>query len=275
MKRALEGSVVVVTGAASGIGRATALEFARRKAASVAISDVDEAGLDETRAALEALGSRAHSRRLDVSDRAAVFAYADEVAAELGAPNVVINNAGVSAVNTIRDFAIEDIEWVMGINFWGVVYGTKAFLPHLEQAAWGHVANISSVFGIIAVPTQGAYNASKFAVRGFTECLRQELELAGSTVSATSVHPGGIATNIARNARYQGAEALVGTKEQSVKHFDKLARTTPEAAARRIVKAVERNHPRALIGPDAHLIDIGQRMMPLMYRRANRILLGK
>jgi len=262
----------VVTGAASGIGRATALAFARA-GSNVAISDIDARGLEETRVAAESMGVRVVATRLDVSDRAAVYACAEETAAELGEVNVVVNNAGVACAGRIKDLSYDDLEWVMNIDFWGVVYGTKAFLPHLERARWGHVVNISSVFGMIAVPTQGAYNAAKFAVRGFTECLRQELEVDRSTVSATSVHPGGIKTAIAANARFVGAEDWLGPKDKSVKRFGAMARTSPEGAAAAIIDGVLRDAPRVLIGADAAMIDLGQRIFPTAYRAATKSIL--
>ena len=272
MKRSFENKTAVITGAASGIGRATALSFARR-GCDVAISDVDDAGLAATADLLGGLGRRVHTARLDVAKREAVFAYADVVAAEFGEVNVVVNNAGVACMGLIKELSIEDIEWTMDIDFWGVVYGTKAFLPILERAEWGHIVNISSVFGIVAVPTQGAYNAAKFAVRGFTECLRQELELEGSKVSATSVHPGGIKTSIARNARFKADENLIGSHAKLTADFEnKLARTTPEAAGEAIAKAVERDAPRLLIGLDAHAIDVGQRMFPTVYRSVSKAM---
>jgi short-subunit dehydrogenase len=156
----------------------------------------------------------------------------------------------------------------MGINFWGVVYGTKAFLPHLERAGEGHIVNVSSVFGIIGVPTQSAYNASKFAVRGFTEALRQELEIEGSKVSCTCVHPGGIKTNIARNARMSDKGALGQDKQTSADNFDKIARTTSDEAARVILEGVRGNKRRVLIGADAHVIDAAQRSFPTLYQKA-------
>jgi short-subunit dehydrogenase len=158
-----------------------------------------------------------------------------------------------------------DLEWLFGINFWGVVHGTKAFLPHLKQSGQGHVVNVSSVFGLIAVPGQGAYNAAKFAVRGFTECLRQELELEGVNVSATCVHPGGIKTNIARKARFV-ARAGSPSREEMDEFFDRMARTMPEAAARAILRGVRRNARRVLIGADAYAIAALQRLLPTGYQ---------
>jgi NAD(P)-dependent dehydrogenase (short-subunit alcohol dehydrogenase family) len=263
--RELRGRVAVVTGAASGIGRALAFELARR-GAELALSDVDEAGLAETCRASEALGARVSSERVDVADRAAVERHAVFVSAQHGRVNLVINNAGVGLGATISDMTYDDLEWLFGINFWGVVHGTKAFLPLLKQSGEGHVVNVSSVFGLIAVPGQGAYNATKFAVRGFTECLRQELELEGVNVSATCVHPGGIKTNIARKARVLERPGAPSREEMNAR-FDEVARTTPESAARTILRGVGRNARRVLIGADAHAIDALQRLLPAGYQR--------
>jgi NAD(P)-dependent dehydrogenase (short-subunit alcohol dehydrogenase family) len=254
--RNLGGRVAAVTGAASGIGRALAIALAR-DGMHVAISDVDEPGLAETAALCGRFGTRITSARVDVSERAAVHAWADAVAHEHGAVHLVANNAGVALGATIEQMTYDDLEWLFGINFWGVVHGTKAFLPHLLAAGEGHVVNVSSVFGLIAAPGQGAYNAAKFAVRGYTECLRQELELAGHRVSATCVHPGGVKTNIARSARNRH-EGMAG--DEAARRFDEIARTTPEWAALRIVRAVQRNARRVLIGADAHAIDVLQRL---------------
>ncbi len=262
--RELRGRVAVVTGAASGIGRALAFELAREGAA-LALSDVDEAGLAETHAGAGAIGSRVTSERVDVADRAAVHAHAERVVAEHSRVNLVINNAGVGLGATISEMSYADLEWLFGINFWGVVRGTKAFLPHLKQASEGHLVNVSSVFGLIAVPGQGAYNAAKFAVRGFTECLRQELELEGVNVSATCVHPGGIQTNIARKARIVAREGRPSREEMNAL-FDRMARTTLEAAARAILRGVKRNARRVLIGADAHAIAALQRLLPTGYQ---------
>jgi len=257
--RQLAGRVAAVTGAASGIGRALAVALAR-EGMQVAISDVNESALAETArlAAAARSGARITSARVDVADRAAVHAWADRVAGEHGGVHLVVNNAGVALGATIERMTYDDLEWLFGINFWGVVHGTKAFLPHLLAAEEGHIVNVSSVFGLIAVPGQGAYNAAKFAVRGYTECLRQELELEGRRVSATCVHPGGVKTNIARSARNRQTE-LVGSAELA-RRFDEIARTTPDDAALAIVRGVQRGARRVLIGADARAIDLLQRL---------------
>lgn len=263
--RHLAGRVGAVTGAASGIGRALAIALAREGMA-VAISDVNEHGLAETARLASAARSGAivTPARVDVADRAAMHAWADRVAAELGGVNLIVNNAGVALGATIEEMTYDDLEWLFGINFWGVVHGTKAFLPHLLAAEEGHVVNLSSVFGLIAVPGQGAYNAAKFAVRGYTECLRQELEVAGRRVSATCVHPGGVKTNIARAARHRQTELV--SHEEVARRFDQIAATTPETAALRIVRAVQRNARRVLIGADAYAIDFVQRLSGTGYQ---------
>lgn len=264
--RQFQDRVVAVTGAASGIGRALAVDLARR-GASLALSDVDEVGLAET--ARLASGPRVTTRRLDVADRAAVFAWADEVAREHGRVHVIINNAGVALSATLANTPIADFEWLMGINFWGVVHGTQAFLPHLLRAEEGHVVNLSSVFGLIAVPSQGAYNASKFAVRGFTEALRQEL--ADTKVRVTCVHPGGVRTNIARRGRVlEDERGQPLTAEAAARDFEKVARTSPEDAAAEILAAMQAGAPRALVGLDAKIIDRMARLLPDSYDRVVR-----
>ena len=251
---------VAITGAASGIGRALATDLARR-GAHLALSDVDEAGLAETAGACEGRGTKVTTATVDVADRAAVEGWAEAAVADHGSVNVVVNNAGVALGSPITTMSYEDLEWLMGINFWGVVHGTKAFLPHLEASGEGHVVNLSSVFGLMAVPSQSAYNAAKFGVRGFTDALRMELEIAGSCVSATTVHPGGIRTNIVRNARMD--DALVeqaGDVDERAAQFERIARTSPEQAAAQILKAVLRNRRRTLIGPDAKAFDLVSRL---------------
>ena len=260
----LQDRVVAITGASSGIGRALALACVER-GAHVALADLDTEGLAETAAMGEGRGAKVSTRRLDVSDRDDVFAWADEVADEFGGVNVIINNAGVALGATAADQTIDDFEWLMDINFWGVVHGTDAFLPHLKAAGSGHVVNISSVFGLMAIPSQAAYNASKFAVRGYTDALRIELEVEGSQVSATTIHPGGIKTNIARDARGKADDPAL--RAESERSFDAVARTTPEKAARQILDAVEKNRRRALIGPDAIVFDAVARMPAVVPQR--------
>ncbi|MFC4946500.1 SDR family NAD(P)-dependent oxidoreductase [Pseudonocardia sp. GCM10023141] len=253
--------VVVITGAGSGIGRALAIELAGR-GARLALSDVDAVGVGDTVARCEKLGATARDYHLDVSDRAAMLAHADEVVSDFGRVNLVVNNAGVAVMASVADTTWDDLDWIVGINFWGVVHGTKAFLPHLIASGDGHLVNISSVFGLIGVPTQSAYNATKFAVRGFTEALRQEMLIEKRRVGVSCVHPGGIRTNIARDARAQHMNAAERDSE-----FLKIARTTPPEAARTIIRGVERNRPRILIGADAHVIDALPRILGPGYQR--------
>ena len=262
------GRVAAITGAASGIGRALAVELARR-GAHLALADIDEVGLAETVNLCEGTGVKVTAQRLDVADRDAVFAWADAVVDEHGKVNLIFNNAGVALGATIEAMSYEDFEWLMNINFWGVVHGTKAFLPHLQASGEGHVVNLSSVFGLISIPSQSAYNAAKFAVRGFTDALRMELEMAGGTVSSTTVHPGGIKTNIARNARMDpSVAAMTGSAAEARDGFDQMAITSPTKAARQILAAVEANKRRALIGPDAKVIDLIARLPAGLYQRA-------
>jgi NAD(P)-dependent dehydrogenase (short-subunit alcohol dehydrogenase family) len=278
--KTVKGKVAAITGAASGIGRATAVLLARN-GCNVAISDVSEEGLQQTAEQCRGHGVQVRTARVDVSQRAQVHAWADEVARELGAVHIVINNAGVALGATIEDTSYEDFEWLMNINFWGVVHGTKAFLPHLRAAGEGHIVNISSVFGLIGVPTQGAYNAAKFAVKGFTEALRQELEVDTHAIGVTCVHPGGIKTNIARSARLTHRAGWVDAKSSA--DFEKLFSTTPERAASNILGAILGNRRRQLIGVDAVFIDLLQRMLPTLYqrlliagaRRRRRTMLGE
>ena len=255
------GRVAAITGAGSGIGRALARDLAGR-GTHLALCDIDEEGLADTVARCEGTGVKVTSHRVDVADRAAVFAWADRVVADHGVVHLIVNNAGVGLGAPVETMSYDDFEWLMGINFWGVVHGTKAFLPHLTAAGEGHVVNLSSVFGLISIPSQSAYNAAKFAVRGFTDALRMELEIAGSPVSCTTVHPGGVKTNIARNARIDPslAEVAGDRVDDPGAEFDKVARTTADAAAAQILAGVERNRRRVLVGPDAKLLDLVSRL---------------
>lgn len=260
--------VAVITGAGSGIGRALAFELGAA-GCKLALSDINEAAVKQAAKELKASGHDVIADRLDVADREAFYAYADKVVNKFGSVNLVINNAGVALGSTVEQTSYEDFEWLMGINFWGVVYGTKAFLPILKNADEGHIVNISSVFGLIGVPSQSAYNAAKFAVRGFTESLRQELELEGSSVSCTTVHPGGIKTNIARNARMNDSVKEITGKDaaRNLQDFEKMFRTTPEEAAATIIAGIRGNKRRVLIGADAVAIDTMQRLLPTSYQK--------
>jgi len=260
--------VAAITGAASGMGRTLAVELAKR-GCHLSLSDVNEAGLMETADLARKLGVKVTTQKLDVSNRDAVFAWADQTALDHGQVNLIFNNAGVALTVNLDIVQQRDFDWIMGINFWGVVYGTQAFLPHLKKSRDGHVINTSSLFGLMAVPSQGTYNASKFAVRGYTEALRMELELAGEPVSATCVHPGGIATNIAKAGKIDpGMERISGVSiEKQRKLADKLINvTTAESAALQILKAVENNERRVLVGPDAKMLDKIVRLLGSAYQ---------
>lgn len=257
------GKVAVVTGAGSGIGRALAVDLAGR-GARLAVSDIDSHGLAETVRQVEALAAEVRSDHLDVGERAAVFAYADAVVQQFGVVNIVFNNAGISFSGEVEVSEFKDMERIMDIDYWGVVNGTKAFLPHLVASGDGHVVNISSLFGLLAMPSQSAYNAAKFAVRGFTESLRQEMIIAKRPVKVSCVHPGGIKTNIVRNGT-----AAAGTDNDAVAElFDaKLARTTATEAARVILRGVEKGHARILVGADAKALDVLVRLTGSGYQR--------
>lgn len=264
--KVLQGRVAAITGAGSGIGRSLAVELAGR-GTLLALSDIDEVGLAETVALCEGSGVKVTSRRLDVADRQAVHAWADQVVADHGKVNLVVNNAGVALIANVEDMSYDDLEWLMNINFWGVVHGTKAFLPHLKAVGEGHIVNVSSVFGLVSVPSQSAYNAAKFAVRGFTDALRIELEIDPCGVSCTTVHPGGIKTNIARTARiHENAADLAGDADLGTQ-FEKVAMTSPDKAARQILAAVQADRRRTLVGPDAKVIDLIARLPARLYQR--------
>ena len=290
--------VAAITGAGSGMGRELAIHLAKM-GCHVALSDINTEKLIQTKEMLVNYDIKATTTVLDVSDNKAVEAWADNVMAEHGKVNFIFNNAGVALYSTVEGSSISELEWVMDINFWGVVYGTKAFLPLIKNSVkqseidisanksnsndknkksrqfkeHGHVVNISSLFGLTAQPSQSAYNASKFAVRGFTEALRQEL--ARSNVAVSCVHPGGIKTNIARAGRfYQGPDGGHDANSAAA-NFDKLARTSAEQAAQVIVDGILRKQPRILIGADARLLDRIQRLLPSAYPWVLNKLLGR
>jgi NAD(P)-dependent dehydrogenase (short-subunit alcohol dehydrogenase family) len=257
MKR-LESRVAVVTGAASGIGRALALVLAKQ-GCRLALADVHQAGLEETQRLIASHGSHAKTYRVDVADRTRMQQFADEIVSDYGVVHILVNNAGVSVNARFADHSLEDFEWLMGINFWGVVYGCKFFLPHLLAADEGHIVNISSLFGLVGVPQQSSYCASKFAVRGFTESLRSELT--DTRVGVSSVHPGGIATNIVSSSRVHGDEDAHANHGRLIERFKKMM--PPEEAAQVIVDGIVHNRARVLITRETHVIDFLRRLAPI------------
>jgi short-subunit dehydrogenase len=264
-------SIAVVTGAASGIGRALATRLAREGITGIAISDVNEAGLAETAKMAEPFGVPVSTHIIDVSDLDQMMRFADDVLAKHGGVTHLINNAGVGLLGAFEHISVDDMRWLMGINFWGVVHGCKVFLPTLLAQPEAHIVNISSVFGLIAPEEQSAYCASKFAVRGFTESLRHEY--AGTNLHVSSVHPGGVLTDIARNSRL-GENTPREWKEQGAKFFDRVAKTTAEQAAETIVAGIKKKNPRILIGKDARAISTFSRLFPKNYLRVIERLAG-
>ncbi len=280
------GHVAAVTGAGSGMGR----ELARHLASmgcNLALADINPERLAHTQELLAGCNIEITTTVLDVADKIAVDTWADNVMVQHGKVNFIFNNAGVAMYSTVEGSSVEELEWVMDINFWGVVYGTKAFLPLIKQSVEqsesnalfskkgkprqfnenGHIINISSLFGLIALPSQSAYNASKFAVRGFTESLRQELDIQQCGVHATCVHPGGIKTNIANNARGNDSLSTIGmhSGSKAVNNFNNLLRFDAKDAAWIILQAASNNQARCLIGNDAKMMDGVQRVFPTHY----------
>jgi short-subunit dehydrogenase len=271
---AIKGAATAVTGAASGIGRALAIELAAR-GSNLALADRDEAGLASVKAEI---GSKVKvsTHRLDVSEPAQITGFAEAAIAAHPTLNIVVNNAGVALLGQFHEIDQAQMEWLFNINFWGVVHGCRAFLPHLATRGEALIVNVSSILGIVATPGQTAYAAAKFAVRGFSESLRHELQAAKSPVRVSIVHPGGISTNIARNSRMGSLVTDNARRAETIERFDQLAKTTPEVAALRIAEGIEKNKPRILIGGDARFLDILQRLRPATYwavlaRRAERM----
>jgi short-subunit dehydrogenase len=260
-----EGSAAAITGAASGIGRALALELAAR-GCDLALADLDVAGLESVAKEITtAQPRRVTIRSVDVADPKQIEDFAASAITDFPALNLLFNNAGVALLGQFDEFDQMQMAWLMDINFWGVVRGTRAFLKHLQSRPQAHIVNISSIFGIIAPAGQSAYAASKFAVRGFSEALRHELAANKSTVRLSVVHPGGVKTNIARKAK-SGTQLRESVSISELgDRFERLARTTPTAAAQRIIRGIERNEPRILIGSDAKFLDIIQRLKPATY----------
>jgi short-subunit dehydrogenase len=272
---AISGSAAAVTGAASGIGRALAHELALR-GCDLAIADRDEAGLQAAAAEIAKASPRKVTvHRLDVSEPDQITAFAEAAVTAHPSLNIVVNNAGVALLGEFGEFDQAQMEWLFNINFWGVVHGTRAFLPQLSRQREAHIVNISSIFGIIAPPGQSAYCAAKFAVRGFSESLRHELAVANSPVRLSVVHPGGVATSIARNSRAGTGVTDNARRAESIERFDALARTTPTAAAQRIIAGIEKNQPRILIGKDAYFMDLLQRFRPATYWKTMQRMMEK
>ena len=257
----LTGRTAVVTGAAGGIGRAIAASLAHR-GCNLAIADVDEVGMEGTAKLIGGKSVRVSRHRLDVADRVAVAAFPDVVAAEHGGVDVLVNNAGVAVGGTFEQVSDEDFEWLFEINFWGVVRMTRAFLPLLRASEDARVVNISSAYGLVAPPEQTAYSASKFAVRGFSEALRHELE--GSDIGVSVVHPGGVATSIAEKARVPAGITEEEIAQRQAK-YRKLLRLPPEIAGETIVRGIERRQSRILVGSDAKAISLIARLWPVKY----------
>ena len=259
--------VAAITGAGSGIGQQLAVLLAKQ-GCHLSLSDVNEQGLAKTVELVKDSHVRVTIKKVNVAKLEEVRAWAAETVQDHGSVNVIFNNAGVALGSTVEGASYEELEWIVNINFWGVVYGTKEFLPLIKQSGEGHIINISSLFGLTAQPTQSAYNATKFAVRGFTESLRQELDLENCGVSALCVHPGGIRTNIANAAKMNDSIRTLGMHpEKSARSFNKLLRCPPEEAARQIIEAVQKDKRRLLIGNDAKTLDLIQRILPTGYQR--------
>ena len=252
-----------ITGAASGIGRALAIELGQR-GLDLALADRDEAGLKALAAEI------GHARkitvhRVDIGQPDDIAEFAQAATTAHPALNILVNNAGVALLGSFEEIDQAQMDWLFDINFWGVVHGTRAFLPHLKTMGEAHIVNLSSIFGIIAPPGQSAYAAAKFAVRGFSESLRHELAMANSSVRLSVVHPGGVSTNIARNSRTGTGVTDNARRVQAIDRFDAVAKTTPAAAALRIIQGIEKNQPRILIGNDARFMDLLQRFRPATY----------
>ena len=262
---AIRGAAAAVTGAASGIGRALSIELAAR-GCDLALADRDEAGLAGVAAEIGRTGARKVSvHRVDVGEVSQIGEFARAAIKTHPGLNIVVNNAGVALLGQFHEIDQAQMDWLMNINFWGVVHSTRAFLPYLATQPEAHIVNLSSIFGIVAPPGNTAYSAAKFAVRGFSESLRHELQMASSPIRISVVHPGGVLTNIVRNSRAGSGVTDNERRAQTIERFDAIAKTTPKDAALSIIKGIEKNQPRILIGGDARFMDIIQRFRPATY----------
>jgi len=261
----LKGKTVVVTGAASGIGQYLALNLAD-EGCHLALSDINGEGLEETSALIKGDHIRLTRHVVDSGNREQVYGFAEDAAGKHGSVDIVINNAGTALDGRLEEVSIEEFEWIMGINFWGVVHGSMAFLPYLKQRTWAHISNISSVHGLFTNPGVGPYCSSKFAVRGFTMALSQELR--GTEVSVSCVHPGGIRTGIVRNSRVAASVIPEQTRDEAQENFDRLiGRTSADEAAKIIIKGIKKNKKRILVGKDAYMFDFISRFSPVLWQR--------
>jgi len=254
--------VCVITGAGSGIGRATAIKLAA-KGAIVIASDLHKDTIGETQNLIQAAGNSCKSFVVDVTDRDSVFDLAEQVIKDHGQADLILNNAGIANIASVEELTSETLKLIMDVDFWGVVNGTQAFLPHMRARDFGHIANVSSIFGWIGVPQQSAYNAAKFAVHGFTEALRQEMH--ETNIKVSCIHPGGVDTPIARNAELPQGQDDISRREEIAKNFKTMAKTTPDKAADTIIAGIEKGKARILIGRDAHMVDIIRRIFPVRY----------
>jgi short-subunit dehydrogenase len=268
----LRNKVAAITGAASGIGRILAVKLAE-EGCKVAISDINKDGLNETKKMVENRGAAVSVHVVDVAEREQVYRFADDVAAHHGGVDMIINNAGVAVSESVEDITYEDFQWLFNINFWGVVYGTKAFLPYLKKRPEGHIVNISSVNGFITWPNHSPYCAAKFAVKGFTEVLLQEMRKTNIRVSC--VHPGGIKTDIARNTRFYKSPGNQTSHEDAVDRFDKMAQTTAEEAAEKIISGIKKDKRRILVGLDAYILDWLTRLFPVQFVKVMAFLFSR
>ncbi len=269
-RQSLKGKVAVITGTGSGMGKELALQLAE-KGCRLAISDINPASLEET---AHSINGDVFAAPLDVSDREAFETYADKVIKHYGRADILINNAGVAISGRLEETSYTDFEWLMGINFWGVVHGSKSFLPQMTRQKSGTIVNMSSMLGLIALPAQGAYAASKFAVRGFTECLRQEMVMDKTGVHAICVHPGIIQTNIAKNSRFYSDPFGNTNKTEAAEEFAQMAKVTANRAACEIIKGIEKQKPRILIGNDVKFVEKLQHIRPVYYARTLKFLNG-